>query len=159
MNLFDRAIFLPAFELDSTTTLTKIQANKLFRLIRILFVHVPPEKIENTEKYTNARPTFRLNPKTKKQVTNGGQVLKGLNQLRQGGRWVNQVGQSGSTGDGQMKMSGQQLLTGGVRNCPEFFQRRPRSQNFATINISSKSRPFFSLPPLTLMMLLYNWTM
>ena len=70
MNLFDRAIFLPAFQLGSTTTLTKIQANKLFRLIRILFVPVPPEKIENTEKYTNARPTFRLNPKTKKQLTN-----------------------------------------------------------------------------------------
>ena len=92
-------------------------------------------------------------------MTIGAQALKGLNQFRQGGRWVNQVDQSGSTGDGQMKMSGQQLLTGAVRNCGEFFQRQPRSQNFATINISSKSRPFFSLSPLSLMMLLYNWTM
>ena len=78
MNLFDRAIFLPAFQLDSTTTLTKIQANKLFRLIRILFVHVPPEKIENTEKYTNARPTFRLNPKTKKQWGSGVKGVKSV---------------------------------------------------------------------------------
>ena len=65
-------------------------------------------------------------------------------------RWVKV-----KVGDVQMKMSGQRLLTGLVRNCGEFFQRQARSQNFATINISNKSRLFF---PLRLMMLLFNWT-
>ena len=54
-------------------------------------------------------------------------------------RWVKV-----KVGDVQMKMSGQRLLTGLVRNCGEFFQRQPRSQNFATINISNKSRLSFS---------------